>query len=204
MIGRIGISDAAGLCMDIECLRSFLEVAATRSFTLAAGRLNLAQSTISARIKLLEEQLGQALFRRTVTASNRRRPAGNSSSCFDDHPLLEQARQDIAVPEGDESLLRLTAPVNLWDRIISGWVPWMREHQPSVALRLEGSFPDTAIDQLIEGLLDICILYAPRSRPGVVIETLAEEQVVLVRHAGRYGALGGELYPGRLGSRVQG
>ena len=89
------------------------------------------------------------------------------------------------MPEGYESLLRLTAPVNLWDRIISGWVPWMREHQPSVALRLEGSFPDTAIDQLIEGLLDICILYAPRSRPGVVIETLAEEQVVLVRHAGR-------------------
>jgi DNA-binding transcriptional LysR family regulator len=59
----------------------------------------------------------------------------------------------------------------------------MRERRPNVALRLEGSFPDQAIDQLAEGLLDICILYLPRPHPGVVYETLAVDQVVLVQHA---------------------
>ena len=59
----------------------------------------------------------------------------------------------------------------------------MRARQPNVALRLEGSFPDLAIDQLAEGLLDICILYLPRPHPGIVYETLAVDQVVLVQHA---------------------
>ncbi|TIU75718.1 MAG: LysR family transcriptional regulator, partial [Mesorhizobium sp.] len=48
--------------MDTENLRSFLEVAAHGSFTVAAHRLNLAQSTVSARIRGLEEQLGRKLF----------------------------------------------------------------------------------------------------------------------------------------------
>jgi len=95
----------------------------------------------------------------------------------------EQSRQDIAVPDGYESLLRLTAPAYLWDRITSPWVEWMRARRPNVALRLEGSFPDLAIDQLAEGLLDICILYLPRPHPGIVYETLAVDQVVLVQHA---------------------
>ncbi|RUX98810.1 LysR family transcriptional regulator, partial [Mesorhizobium sp. M7A.F.Ca.CA.004.12.1.1] len=37
--------------MDTENLRSFLEVATHGSFTVAASRLNLAQSTVSARIR---------------------------------------------------------------------------------------------------------------------------------------------------------
>ncbi|RVA21863.1 LysR family transcriptional regulator, partial [Mesorhizobium sp. M7A.F.Ca.US.001.01.1.1] len=48
--------------MDTENLRSFLEVATHGSFTVAASRLNLAQSTVSARIRGLEEQLGRRLF----------------------------------------------------------------------------------------------------------------------------------------------
>ena len=47
--------------MDTENLRSFLEVAEHGSFTVAASRLNLAQSTVSARIRGLEEQLGRRL-----------------------------------------------------------------------------------------------------------------------------------------------
>lgn len=177
-----------GAGLDIESLRSFLEVATHGSFTTAAARLNLAQSSVSARIKVLEQQLGHALFIRDKDGT-RLTAAGQQ---FLHHASTitrtwEQARLDIAVPEGFEALLRLTAPVNLWDRIIASWVPWMREHQPKVALRLEGSFPDTVMDQLIEGLLDICILYYPRPHAGIAIETLADEPVVLVQHKGARG-----------------
>ena len=175
--------------MDIECLRSFLEVATNNSFTTAAARLNLAQSTVSARIKVLEEQLGHLLFLRDKDGI-RLTAAGQQ---FLHHASTitrtwEQARLDIAVPEGFDALLRLTAPVNLLDRIIVGWVPWMRRQQPKVALRLEGSFPDTAMSQVVEGLLDICILYQPRPRPGIAIETLADEQVVLVQNSAQSGS----------------
>lgn len=174
--------------MNTEYLRSFLEVAANGSFSVAASRLNLAQSTVSARIRGLEENLGQALFLREsdgikLTGAGRQFLHHGSTILR----AWEQARQDIAVPEGYEALLRLTAPVNFWDRIITSWLPWMRAHQPRVALRLDGSFPDTVMDYLAEGLLDICLIYLPRPRPGVIVEPLVDEEVVLVRHAAASG-----------------
>ena len=113
--------------MNTEYLRSFLEVAANGSFSIAATRLNLAQSTVSARIRGLEENLGQTLFLREsdgikLTGAGRQFLHHASTILR----AWEQARQDIAVPEGYEALLRLTAPVNFWDRIITCWLPWMR------------------------------------------------------------------------------
>ena len=55
------------------------------------------------------------------------------------------------------------------------------------AQKLEGSFPDLAIDEMAEGLLDICILYLPWPHPGIVYETLAVDQVVLVQHTAQTG-----------------
>jgi len=175
--------------MDTENLRSFLEVATHGSFTVAASRLNLAQSTVSARIRSLEEQLGRKLFVRDSDGVSLT-PAGRQ---FLPHASTitrtwEQSRQDIAVPDGYETLLRLTAPAYLWDSITSPWIGWMRERRPNVALRLEGSFPDLAIDQMAEGLLDICILYLPKPHPGIVYETLAVDQVVLVQHTEQPGS----------------
>lgn len=170
--------------MDTENLRSFLEVAGHGSFTVAAARLNLAQSTVSARIRGLEEQVGQRLFFRdrgriSLTPAGRQFLPHASSITR----TWEQARQDVAVSEGYEHVLRLTAPAYLWDPIVTPWIQWMRSTRPNVALRLEGSFPDSAIDQLADGLLDICILYLPRPHPGIVFEALADDKVVLVQHA---------------------
>jgi LysR family transcriptional regulator, flagellar master operon regulator len=170
--------------MDTENLRSFLEVAVHGSFTVAASRLNLAQSTVSARIRGLEEQLGRRLFVRDsdgvflTQAGKQFLPHASSIT-----RTWEQARQDVAVPEGYEHLLRLTAPAYLWDPIVTPWIRWMRDHLPSVALRLEGSFPDAAIEQLADGLLDICIVYLPRPYPGITYEALATDKVILVQHA---------------------
>ena len=49
---------------DTKLLRSFLTVAAERSFSRAAGRLGCSQATMSQRILQLESLLGVALFRR--------------------------------------------------------------------------------------------------------------------------------------------
>jgi DNA-binding transcriptional LysR family regulator len=47
-----------------DLLRSFLAVAETRSFTLAAQRLGLRQSTVSQHIRRLEQELHRSLFAR--------------------------------------------------------------------------------------------------------------------------------------------
>lgn len=177
------------VALDIENLRSFLEVAGDGSFTVAAGKLNLAQSTVSARIRVLEEQLGRRLFTRdrngiALTSAGRQLlPLAVAIT-----RTWEQARQDIAVPEGYEHLLRLTAPAYLWDPIVMPWLKWMRAERPEVALRLEGSFPDSAVDQLAEGLLDISIVHLPRQLPGLTFEMLAVDKVALVKHRELAGA----------------
>lgn len=50
--------------MDIDQLRTFDRVARDLSFTKAAARLNVTQATVSVRIRVLEDQLGIALFTR--------------------------------------------------------------------------------------------------------------------------------------------
>lgn len=50
--------------MNIRALRTFLEIADQQSFAKAALRLNYAQSSVTAQIKVLEEDLGEKLFTR--------------------------------------------------------------------------------------------------------------------------------------------
>lgn len=169
--------------MNAEQLRSFVEVVATGSFSLAATRLNVTQSTVSARIRALEEQLGQPLFLRGREGAGLT-PAGLR---LEAHALAilsswEQARQDIALPQGYQTMFRLGGPVSLWSSLLRPWLSSMREHAPDVALRLEGSHSDNVIERLSEGLLDLGVVFIPRRRPGLVVETLFDERLVLVCH----------------------
>nr|WP_234837463.1 LysR family transcriptional regulator [Sinorhizobium meliloti] len=52
--------------MDTSLLRCFLTVSDTHSFSGAAARLNVTQSTVSHQIARLEEHLGKQLFERTT------------------------------------------------------------------------------------------------------------------------------------------
>jgi DNA-binding transcriptional LysR family regulator len=49
--------------MDTELARTFLEIVSTGSFIRATERLNVGQTTVSARIRTLEQQLGRAALR---------------------------------------------------------------------------------------------------------------------------------------------
>ncbi|MGZ8409977.1 MAG: LysR family transcriptional regulator, partial [Hyphomicrobium sp.] len=56
--------------MDINLARTFLMVAETGSFIDAAHRLNITQSTVSARIKGLEDLLGRPVFERSKSGAD--------------------------------------------------------------------------------------------------------------------------------------
>ena len=58
--------------MDIELARTFLAIVAAGSFVRAAERLHVAQTTVSARVRLLEEQLRRPLFVRKWARRARR------------------------------------------------------------------------------------------------------------------------------------
>jgi DNA-binding transcriptional LysR family regulator len=167
--------------MDITLARTFLEIVATRSFQRAAERLHVTQTAVSARVRTLEDLLGRQLFVRNKS--------GASLTSAGEHfrryaPTLvqvwERARHQVAVPAGRRAVVTVGCEVSLWDPLLLDWLLWMRRAAPHLALRTEVGAPESLIRQVSEGILDIAIVYAPQQRPGLRIELLIEEKLVLV------------------------
>jgi DNA-binding transcriptional LysR family regulator len=167
--------------MDIALARTFLEVMAQGSFVAAAQRLHLTQTAVSARVKSLEEQLGVTLFLRlksgTVLTPAGERFVPYASSLLQ---VWERARHQVALPEGREAVVVLGCEPSLWDPLLLKWLEWMRDNAPALAVRAEISSSEVLLEQIAAGILDIAIVYAPHYRPGIGVEQLIEEKLVLV------------------------
>lgn len=85
--------------MDISIARTFLEVVKTGSFVNAAANLNISQTAVSARIRVLEEQLDRPMFVRNK-AGARLTPAGEQFFRFATSlvQVWEAARTTVALP----------------------------------------------------------------------------------------------------------
>ena len=102
--------------MDIALARTFLMVAETGSFIDAARKMNVTQSTVSARIKVLEEQFGRSLFERsrngaTLTAAGEQ---------FQKHALAlvrlwQHAQLEVGLSGQHRDHLAVGAQATLWD-----------------------------------------------------------------------------------------
>ncbi|KAK43009.1 LysR family transcriptional regulator [Caballeronia jiangsuensis] len=167
--------------MDITLARTFLEVSTSGSFVLAAQRMHLTQTAVSARIRTLEEQLGRRLFVRNK-AGARLTAAGER---FVRHAttlvqVWEQARQHVALPPGRDEGVSLGAELSLWHPLMADWLIWMHRECPEVALRAEVDSPLSLLDRVHGGSLDLAVLYNPPQRVDLVSELLVEEKLVMV------------------------
>lgn len=167
--------------MDVELARTFLAVVAAGNFVGAAERLHVTQSTVSARIQTLERQLGVMLLQRhrngtAVTAAGQRFMRHAKSLVR----TLEQARHDVGLPAGYCGSLTVRGRIGLWDGFLPRWVEWMRSEMPDTSLRMEIGFEEDIMQGLIQGTIDIGLMYTPENRPGLGIERLFDETLLLV------------------------
>jgi DNA-binding transcriptional LysR family regulator len=167
--------------MDTELARTFLEIVSTGSFIRAAERLNVGQTTVSARIRTLEQQLGRPLFVRNKGGASLT-PAGEQFLRYAPTfvQLWQRARHQVAVPPGHRAVLTVGSEVSLWQPLLLDWVLWMRRSLRDIALRVHVDVPQDLINQVAAGLVDVAIMYAPQHRPGLKIDLLMEEELVLV------------------------
>jgi DNA-binding transcriptional LysR family regulator len=167
--------------MDLELVRTFLEIVRTRSFVRAAEQLNVAQTTVSARIKALEDRLGRPLFIRNKSGTSLTR-AGEQFLRYAPMfvQLWQRARHQVAVPPGRRAVLSIGGELSLWHPWLVEWLRGMRASAPDVALRVEVGLPESLSDQVSRGALDVAVMYAPQYRPGACVELLMEEKLVLV------------------------
>ncbi|MCD6073704.1 MAG: HTH-type transcriptional regulator [Rhodospirillales bacterium] len=167
--------------MDTELARTFLEIVATKSFIRAAERLNVAQTTVSARIRILEEQLGRTLFVRNKAGASLT-AAGEQFLRYAPTfvQLWQHARQQVAVPPGHRAVLVVGGETSLWAPLLLDWVLWMRRSLRDVAIRVQVDVPEDLIKHVAAGMVDVAIMYSPQSLPGLKIDLLMEEELVLV------------------------
>ena len=167
--------------MDINVARTFLEVVKTGSFVSAAANLHVTQTAVSARIRVLEEQLDRKVFIRNK-AGARLTPAGEQFFRFATSlvQIWDRARRSVAIAPGQETVVTIGAELSQWNPLMRHWLIWMRHECPEIAISTSIGPPDRLMEQVQEGALDVAILYAAPARPGVVAELLFEEKLVLV------------------------
>jgi DNA-binding transcriptional LysR family regulator len=170
--------------MDINVARTFLEVVKTGSFVNAAANLNLTQTAVSARIRVLEQNLDRKVFIRNK-AGARLTPAGEQFFRFATSlvQVWDRARRAVAIAPGRETVVTIGAELSQWNPLMREWLLWMRRECPQIAVSAHIDSADRLMEQVQEGALDLAILYAAPARPGVVAELLFEERLVLVRTA---------------------
>lgn len=167
--------------METEQIRTFLAVAAHGSFVEAAARLHVTQSTVSSRIQGLEQYLGVRLFVRNrsgaaLTASGRRFRRHAKTMML----TLEQARHDVGLPSRYSASIHVGARIALWEGFLPAWVGDMRRIAPEISIRSEIGFEGDLMRRVMEGTLDLALMYTPRHGPGLHVEHLFDETLVLL------------------------
>lgn len=168
--------------MELRHLRYFVALAESLSFTRAAERTHVTQSTLSHQIRQLEEEIGLPLFDRIgkkVVATE----AGELFLAFATRALKEV---DLGIamlkPAGGglSGEVRIGATHTFSIGLIPECVALFLARHPSVRLRVDELSADQIGAKLHAGELDIGIAYKPAGRPDLWFEPLYNEEMVLV------------------------
>ncbi len=166
--------------MDIELLRTFLEVNRTRHFGDAARALNLTQAAVSARIKLLETTLGVRLFDR-LRRDIRLTPEGNRLVSHADRLIAgwRKARQEVS-SGGAQQQLSVGGSLRLWDVLLQEWFHRLRRRFPTLAITAETQSAELLTRHLLDGVIDLAFMLEPAQLEVLQVEDIGVIDLVLV------------------------
>lgn len=166
--------------MDIELLRTFMEVNRTRHFGEAAEALCITQAAVSARIKQLESILGARLFDR-LKRDIKLTPEGHRLLRYADMLTAgwRKAVQDVSAG-GAEQQLAIGGSVRIWDVALQDWFIKLRREMPEVAMIADVHTPSLLTRKLIDGLLDVAFMLEPAQLDVLHVKKVALIQLIMV------------------------
>jgi len=166
--------------MDLELLRTFLELNRTRHFGRAAEALFVTQAAVSSRLKSLEEYLGVVLFERS-RREMRLTPEGGRLVRHSEKLIASwrAARQDVSLAGASEQLV-IGGSLRLWDVLLQRWLHDLRRTYTDLAIIAETQSPDFLTRKLIDGTLDVAIMLEPAQLDIMQIQEIATIEFILV------------------------
>lgn len=167
--------------MDVGLLKAFLEVNRSRHFGRAANNLFISQSAVSARIKQLEDELGQRLFTRDRN-NIELTTAGKKFLLYAENILntWNRARQEIAIPEGIDTLLSIAALPSIWDIFLEDWLNWTHKTNVSTYLKADVMRTDSIMRNLLDGTIDLGFVFDPPKTPQLLVKELLPVRLIMV------------------------
>jgi LysR family transcriptional regulator, hydrogen peroxide-inducible genes activator len=172
----------SGVRTDIEFqqLEQFVAVARARNFTRAATELNLSQSALSRAIQKLEDQIGQPLFER--------KPREVVLTDLGEL-LLERAKEILKLVEDTFSLIsesgrkgriRLGAIPTIAPYFLPRLLSRFASYHPDISVVVQEDTTENLLKRCSHGDIDIAILALPLIAKYLEIETLFDEELLLV------------------------
>jgi DNA-binding transcriptional LysR family regulator len=168
--------------MDFRQLEMFKAVVENSSFTLAGQRLYVAQSAISRKIRLLEEELGEKLFKRV----NKRiflTPAGETMIRYTNRVFQELRNAALEVSDLHQmktGRLRIGSGMTACMYVLPPVIEEFQTRFPQIEIQVVTGTAEVLIPQIRAGKIDLGVLTLPVGSPDLEVTPLAKEEMVLV------------------------
>ena len=155
--------------MDIELAKTFLAIMSAGTFVEAAQRLNVTQTTITARVKALESHLKCSLFIRNRAGAKLTR----EGEVFAGYALtlvqtFEQAKLHLSLPQGQSDTINIGVETSLWNPLMVDWVTAVTENAPELHIHSEVDNTEKLITLLEKSNLDAILVQIPFSSLSVI------------------------------------
>jgi LysR family transcriptional regulator, nitrogen assimilation regulatory protein len=167
--------------MDTHRLKYFLRIAEEGSITRAAGVLGIAQPALSRQVRLLEEDLGVTLFRRTrrgveLTDEGERLRASTAGPLR----LLDLAVQYAGSPLARlERGMRLGIPETTVEVLAAPLIASLTTMFPSVSFAVTVGSTDQLVEAMLKGAVDVAVIN-PVPDDRVFYRDLLKEDLMVV------------------------
>ncbi len=170
--------------MDLRRLQTFRTVATLMNFNRAAEVLNASQSTVSARIKTLEDEIGVLLFRR-IGKTIRLTESGAKMLAYADKLLAigDEAMAEITGRNAGSGLLTVRMPQTVTTCFLPSLLSEFHPRFPGLRLDITSCALYSLEHELRIGTVDLAFLFADTiSAENLEAELLCVEPMVIVSH----------------------
>lgn len=168
--------------MDLKQLEYFVRVAELGSFTRAAQALDVAQPALSRQVRLLEVELRQNLLLR----NGRGATPTEAGKLLLDHSRgilhqVERAKEELGRVRGAlAGRVAIGLPPSMARALTVPLIRLFRERLPEASLSITEGLSTAMQEWLVNGRLDIAVLYNAQPVPEIEISPLQDEELWLV------------------------
>lgn len=166
--------------MNIVSLQTFIAIIETGSLVRASQKMNVTQSTVTARLKTLEESLGQTLLNRQKSGVTLT-PAGTKLLRYARimTGLWRQAKFETSLPEGLSSVCTFGCDRELWHGPGRAFLYDVNARHPEIAISVHQGGPRDLEDWIAEGTVDVILTFEAVARGNQTVHALPPMDLVL-------------------------